>query len=128
MLNHKRRVRSQTAALLTLFLAALLAPITAAVAEELTPTDTVAAGKAIAFDRQAGNCLACHHIAGGTLAGNTAPPLVAMRARFPERGALVEQIVDARIRNPQTLMPPFGAHGILSAEQIEQVVDFLYTL
>lgn len=88
----------------------------------------IEAGRALAFDRKEGNCLACHHIEGGELAGNTAPPLVAMQARFPDRNKLVAQIVDARTNNPLTLMPPFGAHGILSTEEIDLLVDFLYSL
>lgn len=88
----------------------------------------IEAGRALAFDRKKGNCLACHHIEGGELAGNTAPPLVAMQARFPDRNTLVAQIVDARTNNPLTLMPPFGAHGILSTEEIDLLVDFLYSL
>lgn len=88
----------------------------------------IEAGRTLAFDRKKGNCLACHHIEGGELAGNTAPPLVAMQARFPDRNKLVAQIVDARTNNPLTLMPPFGAHGILSTEEIDLLVDFLYSL
>ena len=36
-------------------------------------------GKALAFNRKKGNCLACHMIAGGTAPGNIGPPLVAMK-------------------------------------------------
>mgnify|MGYP003651473369 FL=1 len=100
-------------------------------AESLPAEQAIArieAGRALAFDRKKGNCLACHHIEGGELAGNTAPPLVAMQARFPDRNKLVAQIVDARTNNPLTLMPPFGAHGILSTEEIDLLVDFLYSL
>ena len=85
-------------------------------------------GRDIAFDRKKGNCLSCHQIEGGTLAGTLGPPLMQMQARFPDRKALHEQIADARIRNPATLMPPFGAHGILSAEEIELMIEFLYGL
>ncbi|MCK4676092.1 MAG: c-type cytochrome, partial [Gammaproteobacteria bacterium] len=44
----------------------------------------IAKGKKLAFDRKKGNCLACHQIEGGTLAGNIGPPLIAMKARFPD--------------------------------------------
>lgn len=37
-------------------------------------SDAVAQGKKIAFDRKLGNCLGCHAIAGGNLAGNIGPP------------------------------------------------------
>lgn len=85
-------------------------------------------GKALVFDRKKGNCLSCHIIAGGTLMGTTAPPLVQMQARFPDKSKLYDQIWDARSRNPYTIMPPLGSHGILTREEVEAVVDYLYTL
>ncbi len=36
-------------------------------------------------------------------------------------------IFDEETRNPQTLMPPFGKNAILTARQIAQLIDFLYT-
>ncbi|MFT4927245.1 MAG: sulfur-oxidizing protein SoxX [Phenylobacterium sp.] len=85
-------------------------------------------GRAIAFDRKKGNCLACHYIAGGTLMGNTGPALVAMKARFPKRQDLVTQISDARVKNLKTIMPPFGSHEILTKQEIDWIVTWLYTL
>lgn len=85
-------------------------------------------GKQIAFDRKKGNCLACHYVQGGTLMGTTGPGLIAMKQRFPKRETLVVQIADARIKNKDTIMPPFGAHGILTEEELTLVVDWLYTL
>ena len=85
-------------------------------------------GKAIAFERRKGNCLACHVIAGGELAGNYGPPLVLMKVRYPDREKLREQIWDASIRDQTTRMPPFGRHKILTEEEIDLVVDFVLTL
>lgn len=59
---------------------------------------------------------------------NIAPPLVMMRERFPDREALRRQIWDPMERNPNTVMPPFGKHRILTEEEIELVIDYLYTL
>ncbi len=91
----------------------------------------ITAGRALAHDFAKGNCLACHAAptdpAAQTLA-NIAPPLVMMRERFPDRGALREQIGDARVRNPGTIMPPFAGHQILTDEEIELIIDYLYTL
>ena len=84
-------------------------------------------GQTLAFATAKGNCLACHHIEGGTQMGDVGPPLGDMRRRFPERAALRAQIFDARQYNPDTLMPPFGANGILTPDEIERVIDFLYT-
>jgi sulfur-oxidizing protein SoxX len=86
------------------------------------------AGKALAMERSKGNCLACHAFDDGQLPGNIGPPLVAMTERFPEREVLFRQIWDATERNPDSRMPPFGKHGILSDDEIERIVDYLYTL
>lgn len=90
--------------------------------------DDVAAGKKLAFDRKKGNCLACHAIAGGNLAGNTGPPLIVMKARFPDRSKLYEQIANPTVSNPNTLMPPFGRHGILTKDEIEKITTYVLTL
>ena len=85
-------------------------------------------GKKISFHRKKGNCLACHAIEGGKLPGNIGPPLVNMKARFPNKADLKEQIGDATIKNPNSIMPPFGKHKILSEEELNKVVDFIYSL
>jgi sulfur-oxidizing protein SoxX len=90
--------------------------------------EAAAAGKALCFDPQKGNCLACHVIAGGESPGNIGPQLIDIRTRFPDRKALHAQIRDATIRNPETIMPPFGRHHILSEQEIDQVVAFVWTL
>ena len=85
-------------------------------------------GKALAFDRFKGNCLACHYVEGGELTGNYGPPLIAMKMRFPDRDALRAQIWDAAIKNPDTRMPPFGRNHILTEQEIDLVTDFLQSL
>lgn len=85
-------------------------------------------GKELAFDRRQGNCLACHMVEGANLPGNIGPPLVAMKARFPDKSRLREQISDPTKFNPNTVMPPFGKHNILSDEQIDKIVEYVYTL
>lgn len=85
-------------------------------------------GKKIAFDRKKGNCLACHAMAGGSMPGNIGPPLVAMKARFPDKAKLRAQIWDATAKNANTMMPPFGKHKIISDKEIDKVVEFVLTL
>jgi sulfur-oxidizing protein SoxX len=85
-------------------------------------------GKTIAFDRKKGNCLACHQIEGGDLPGNIGPPLVAMKARFPDKAKLRAQIWDPTKANPNSVMPPFGRQQVLSEGEIDKVVEFIYTL
>ncbi|HGG59792.1 MAG TPA: sulfur oxidation c-type cytochrome SoxX [Gammaproteobacteria bacterium] len=101
-----------------------LAPVVASADE----ASAVEAGKKLAFNRKKGNCLACHQIAGGSLPGNIGPPLVAMKSRFPDKAKLRAQIYDARKANPNTIMPPFGPHAILSDDEIDKVVEFISTL
>lgn len=105
---------------------ALLALGPAALAEP--SAEDIAAGKAIAGDRQSGNCFACHQVEGAELAGNIGPPLVAMKMRFPDREVLYQQVADPRLRNPNTVMPPYGAHGILSERDLNLLIDYLLTL
>jgi sulfur-oxidizing protein SoxX len=85
-------------------------------------------GKEVAFDRKKGNCLACHVMDDGTLPGNIAPPLVAMSLRYPDKAKLRAQIWDATVANPNTIMPPFGRHQIITEEEIDEVVEYVYTL
>ena len=89
---------------------------------------SIAEGKKIAFDRKKGNCLACHMVADGALPGNIGPPLIAMKARFPDREVLRAQIWDATVKNPNTIMPPFGKHGVLTEDEVDKVTDFIHTL
>jgi len=89
---------------------------------------TIAEGKKLAFNRKLGNCLACHAIAGGSLPGDIGPPLVAMKARFPDKAKLRAQIWDSTANNPNSIMPPFGRHNMLSDKQIDKITDYIYSL
>ena len=89
---------------------------------------TIEEGGKIAFHRKKGNCLACHAIEGGRLPGNIGPPLVNMKDRYPDKSQLRTQIWDATKNNPNSIMPPFGRHAILSEEEIDKVVEFIHTL
>lgn len=88
---------------------------------------SAAAGEKLAFDRSKGNCLTCHVIAGGDAPGNVGPPLANMKQRFADRKELFAIIFDETTRNPQTVMPPFGRNLILTDQEIDEVIDFLYT-
>lgn len=101
---------------------------TSGLAAEAQAQSVVEQGKEIAFDRKKGNCLACHQIEGGNLPGNIGPPLIAMKARFPDKAKLRGQIWDSTKANPNTIMPPFGRQQILSESEIDKVVEFIYTL
>lgn len=86
-----------------------------------------AEGQKLAFDRGKGNCLTCHVIKGGDLAGTIGPPLQGIGTKY-NRSDLVAILSDESLRNPQTLMPPFGRNRILTEQEINAIVDFLQTL
>ena len=91
----------------------------------------MATGARLAQDVAKGNCLACHAMpsdAKAVTSANIGPPLVAIQPRFPEREQLRRQVWDAGLTNPDTVMPPFGKHQILTTEEIDLIVDYLYTL
>ena len=67
-------------------------------------------------------------IPGGELPGNIGPPLIAMKARFPDVAKLEAQIVEPRTMNANTIMPPFGTHGILTDAEIDKVVAFIHSI
>lgn len=92
-----------------------------------TAASTPADGQKLAFDRSKGNCLTCHVIAGGDAPGNVGPELNNMKSRFPDRKELIAIVSDETKRNPQTVMPPFKRNLILTDQEIESIVDFLYT-
>jgi len=94
-------------------------------------SERIAMGARIAQDVTKGNCLACHAIpsdVNAVTSANIGPPLVGMRARFPDRKQLLRQVWDAGLTNPDTVMPPFGKHQILTMEEIDLIIDYLYTL
>ncbi len=92
------------------------------------PRIDLALGRQLAFQRSKGNCLACHVIADGDMPGNIGPALADMSSRFASKDALKAQIRDATRYNPQTSMPPFGRNRLLSEQEIDAIVEYLWTL
>lgn len=92
----------------------------------------IIAGGCIATDREKGNCMACHSFTGiertRLQAGNIGPSLVAVKARFPSQKKLREQVFDASQFNPHTIMPLFGKYRILTDNEIDLIVQWLYSL
>ncbi len=86
-------------------------------------------GQDLAFNNKKGNCLACHlmpGVPGAVTSATIGPPLIAMKARFPDKEKLRAQVADATKINPTSAMPPFGKHRILSDKEIDKIVDFIY--
>ncbi len=98
------------------------------------PADAATKGWCAMIIRKKGNCLACHDVvtkkwpAGLPEAGNAGPPLVSMKARFPDKAKLRAQIWDATATNPNSFMVPFGRHKVISESDIDNIVTFLYTI
>ncbi|HJP07425.1 MAG: sulfur oxidation c-type cytochrome SoxX [Acidiferrobacteraceae bacterium] len=96
--------------------------------------DSILKGWCAAINRKGGNCLACHQAMvnpwpeGFPQGGNIGPPLVAMASRFPNREDLRAQIWDPTVKNPQTSMPPFGRHKLISEQDIDNIVDWLLSI
>jgi sulfur-oxidizing protein SoxX len=126
-MRHPAKKLFKSAFSLAAIIGALLLTSFPASAEDAAST-ILEKGKAVAIDRTKGNCLACHMMDDGTLPGNIGPPLIAMKARFPDKTKLRTQIWDATVANPNTIMIPFGRNGVLSEEDIDQIVEYVYTL
>ena len=109
-------------------LAVLVGAFMLTAAPSAIAASAVEQGKAVAYNRKLGNCLACHAMDDGTLPGNIGPPLISMKLRFPDRAVLRAQIWDATVNNPNSIMIPFGRNGVLSETEIDQIVEYIYTL
>jgi sulfur-oxidizing protein SoxX len=99
-------------------------------------------GRAVAINRQLGNCLSCHAmpIPEQAFHGETGPDLRGVGDRYTA-AQLRLQVVDAHAINPDSMMPAFyavaGRHRvsdafegkpIIDAQQVEDVVAYLMTL
>jgi sulfur-oxidizing protein SoxX len=100
----------------------------AAAAGPAAAQSAAAEGQKLAFDRGKGNCLSCHDIKGGDLAGTIGPALKDIKSKYPDRNELVAILDDETKRNPLTVMPPFGRNHVLTDQEINAIVDFLQTL
>ena len=125
-------------------IASSLAMMPAAVAGDKLPTDkecgklkdadAATQGWCVMINRRKCNCLACHDVVTQKwpdalpASGNIGPPLVSMKARFPDKAKLRAQIWDATVANPHSSMVPFGKHKVLSESDIDNIVTFLYTI
>ena len=123
MLHTAKTMVSAACSIAVMTASLALAPLSTASAET-----AIEKGKALSFDRKLGNCLACHAMDDGQLAGNIGPPLISMKLRYPDKAKLRAQIWDSTQLNPNTIMPPFGKHKMLSEEQIDLITDYVYTL
>src|ERR1043166_3165427 len=91
-----------------------------------------AIGAKLAADRtRGGSGLACHVMgpAGGAdLPGNVGPDLSEIGNANNDDEMLYNFVYDARVYVSDTLMPPWGTHGLFNEEEIGHIVAFLKTL
>lgn len=75
-----------------------------------------------------GNCSACHAIPAEEklVAGDIGPPMIGMKARFPDIEKLKAAIADQKAFAPDTIMPPFGRNKLLTPEQIDVIAQYIY--
>lgn len=101
-----------------------------------------AAGRKSAINTKQGNCLACHAmpVPEQPFHGEVGPDLNGVGSRYSE-GELRLRVVNAKILNPDTIMPAFyrnsGLHRvmkkfqgktILTPQEVEDIVAYLMTL
>jgi sulfur-oxidizing protein SoxA len=95
-------------------------------------TGDAANGQKLVADRnRGGSCLACHVVgqAGNAdLPGDVGPDLSEIGNAGREDEWLFNYVYDARVYNPQTVMPPWGTHGLFNEQEIRDIVAFLKTL
>lgn len=120
----QKKITHRAAGALSFALCALSLVAAAAAAE----TGDIAAGKEIAMDRAKGNCIACHVLPGGDSPGAIGPALVAMQARYPDKDKLRAQIYDPTVANPESSMPPFGKHEILTEKEFNDVIEYIWSI
>jgi len=85
-------------------------------------------GKKLVANKQKGNCVACHILPDVSQPGNIGINLSFIGTWHLPDKFLFNYIYDARIYNPYTVMPPWGAHNILTTDEIKDIVSYLKTL
>ena len=85
-------------------------------------------GRDIFLNPLKGNCVACHPVPGTQTrvdSSRVGPDLSRIAARIPDRATLRAGLWDMSEINPNTVMPPFGKHRILTDAEIDAVVQYL---
>ncbi|MDA8168895.1 MAG: sulfur oxidation c-type cytochrome SoxX [Nitrospiraceae bacterium] len=87
-------------------------------------------GKKIVESRSLGNCAACHVVPGMEFPGDVGPDLAKSMEGYTERDrdTVRQWVWDARQFNPDTIMPPFGPNKLLTKEQVDDVVEYLFSI
>ncbi len=108
-----------------------LAILSAAPIFAIAATPTILNGRALFLDERKGNCAACHKVPNDAAiksASSIGGPLEAIKARYPDRTKLRDVVWDLSKTIPNTIMPPYGKHRILSIEEIDALVIYLESI
>ncbi len=73
-------------------------------------------------------CVACHQVPDDQWPGTVGTSLLHYQRYKNPDGAIFQQIFDARVFNPNTVMPPFGTFGLLSEQDIRDLVAYLQSI
>jgi len=93
--------------------------------------DAANGAKLVADRNRGGSCLACHvmgQAGNADLPGNVGPDLSELGNAGRDDEYLFNYVYDARVYNPETVMPPWGGHGLFSDQDINDIVVFLKNL
>jgi L-cysteine S-thiosulfotransferase len=93
-------------------------------------TGDAAKGRALFLDRVKGPCTGCHLVPGDDVwpAGSVGPDLSTVADRRLPDAYLYQQLWDPRVTFPNTTMPPWGAQGTFTPEELVHLVAYLQTL
>ena len=96
--------------------------------------DTIRAGRALFVAERKGNCAACHKTPTDSSQKSVSaigPPLEAIKQKYSaptDRARLRNVIWDSSKVTPDTIMPPYGKHHILTETEIDAIVTYLESL
>lgn len=91
-------------------------------------------GRALFSNERKGNCVACHKTSADVSrkgVTNIGPPMESIKQKYPaptDRARLRDAIRDMSKTKPDTIMPPYGKHHILTETEIDALVAYLETL
>jgi sulfur oxidation c-type cytochrome SoxX len=93
------------------------------------PLDGDAArGRELAMRPDKGYCIACHALPGEEWPGTVGVNLAGYQQHRNADELVFQQIFDARVFNPNTVMPPYGTFGILTEQELRDLVAYLQSL
>lgn len=86
-----------------------------------------ARGQGIATNIRWGNCIACHSLPGGQKGGTIGPDLSTYGAINHPLDYIYQRIWDVRVYAPDAHMPIYGTFGVLTDQDIRDVMAYLLT-